>query len=141
MSSNLTQEIKVIDVDGQTQSATISDLPVEMADELTTVFTELLDGLPQEAYQSVRALEKAMRDGLTRRLADLPRESAARYKFEFSSGKLTLPRLGRIGALEISGGELDTYKVLRRIAFAAAACHLAGCKDIVAHHLGLANHK
>jgi hypothetical protein len=120
-----------------TRSVPISQLPADDQGRLTALFKELVNDLPEEEFKSSESLTKAMRRRLERQLAESSSQVAPRYKFDVSSGKLTLPRLGSIGSLEISGGELDRYKLLKGIALVAIACGATGCKCFVGALLGV----
>ena len=120
-----------------TRSVPISQLPADDQVRLTALFKAVVNGLPEDAFKSSDSLTKAMQERLERQLADSSSQVAPRYKLDVSSGKLTLPRLGRIGPLEISGGELDTYKLFKGIALVAIACSVTGCTCFVAALLGV----
>jgi hypothetical protein len=119
-----------------TRTANVSELPEADRAVLLDLFGSLTRDLPEEAFEGREKLVKAMRDRLARQSSKESR-GAAKYKFDVSSCELTLPRLARIGSLEISGGELDACNLLGKIAGLVIACTLADCFEAVAEMFGL----
>lgn len=71
------------------------------------VLSRAVDNVPISEFRTKESLEKALLSNLQQ--MSKPIGTEPRFTFEIASGKLTLPKLGQLGSVEIKGGEVNLY--------------------------------
>jgi hypothetical protein len=84
----------------------------DIASIVSSLIEDSLGDVPISAFASDKALQEALTKAVSDRAAAQAKSPDAKFSFEVSSGKLTVPLKTELIGIEIKAGEINLYKVI-----------------------------